>query len=100
MVSGVDMRLASCVRRSLFPRQEEQLLPVRTFATVKELCHALLDLDERYNRAWPIERHGFRSLTDAGRQYYADATSSLDLRLARTDGTRRPTGPVGIRCRR
>ena len=40
---------------------KENLLWVRTFATVEELRQALLAFREVYNRTWLIERHGFRS---------------------------------------
>ena len=40
---------------------KENLLWVRTFATVEELRLALLEFRERYNEHWLIERHGHRS---------------------------------------
>jgi transposase InsO family protein len=40
---------------------KEQLLWVRSFATVEELRRALLAFQERYNREWLIERHGHRT---------------------------------------
>jgi putative transposase len=52
---------------------KEQLLWVRTFATVEELRLALLEWAELYNREWLIERHGHRSPAEARRAYYADA---------------------------
>jgi putative transposase len=39
---------------------KENLLWVRSFATVEELRWALLAFREAYNAAWLIERHGFR----------------------------------------
>ena len=39
---------------------KENLLWVRTFATVEELRQALLAFREIYNATWLIERHGFR----------------------------------------
>jgi putative transposase len=39
---------------------KENLLWVRTFATVEELRRALLAFREVYNATWLIERHGFR----------------------------------------
>ena len=39
---------------------KENLLWVRSFASVEELRHALLAFREVYNRTWLIERHGFR----------------------------------------
>ena len=40
---------------------KEQLLWVERFATVEDLRQALLSFQERYNRAWLIQRHGHRS---------------------------------------
>jgi putative transposase len=40
---------------------KENLLWVRSFATVEELRQALLAFRETYNATWLIERHGFRS---------------------------------------
>lgn len=48
-----------CVERFI-RTLKEQLLWVSSFQTVEELRQALLDFKERYNRAWLIERHGFR----------------------------------------
>jgi putative transposase len=42
---------------------KENLLWVRTFATVAELRQALLAFREAYNATWLIERHGFRPPT-------------------------------------
>ena len=39
---------------------KENLLWVRSFATVEELRRALLAFREAYNATWLIERHGFR----------------------------------------
>ena len=39
---------------------KENLLRVRSFATVEELRRALLAFREAYNATWLIERHGFR----------------------------------------
>jgi putative transposase len=39
---------------------KENLLWVRTFATVEELRGALLAFRETYNTTWLVERHGFR----------------------------------------
>lgn len=39
---------------------KENLLWVRSFATVEELRQALLAFRETYNTSWLIERHGFR----------------------------------------
>ena len=42
---------------------KENLLWVRSFATVEELRQALLAFRETYNATWLIERHGFRPPT-------------------------------------
>ena len=42
---------------------KEQLLWVKTFATVEELRFTLLAFRERYNREWLAERHGHRTPT-------------------------------------
>jgi putative transposase len=39
---------------------KENLLWVRTFDTVEQLRHALIEFREIYNTTWLIERHGFR----------------------------------------
>ena len=40
---------------------KENLLWVRSFATVAELADALREFRRRYNDQWLIERHGFRT---------------------------------------
>jgi putative transposase len=40
---------------------KENLLWVRTFDTVEQLRHALIEFRDVYNSTWLIERHGFRS---------------------------------------
>ena len=40
---------------------KEQLLWVRSFDTVEELRHALLEFKARYNREWLCERHGHQT---------------------------------------
>jgi transposase InsO family protein len=40
---------------------KEQLLWLRFFPTVAELCEALADFRIRYNQHWRLERHGYRS---------------------------------------
>jgi putative transposase len=40
---------------------KENLLWVRTFATIEELRQAVLAFKERYNRTWIIERHGYKT---------------------------------------
>ena len=49
---------------------KEQLLWVRTFATVEELRLALIGWAELYNHGWLIERHGFRPPAEARRTFY------------------------------
>ncbi|WP_145272445.1 hypothetical protein [Tautonia plasticadhaerens] len=39
---------------------KEQLLRIRTFATVAELVEALGEFKRRYNERWRIGRHGHR----------------------------------------
>jgi transposase InsO family protein len=40
---------------------KENLLWVRTFATVAELIEALREFRRRYNEQWLIQRHGYRA---------------------------------------
>ncbi|NOJ79064.1 hypothetical protein HNV28_12050 [Myxococcus xanthus] len=47
---------------------KEQLLWVRTFATVEELRLALLEWAYRYNEHWLLERHNFLSPSQARRE--------------------------------
>ena len=47
---------------------KENLLWVRTFATIEELRQALLAFRETYNTTWLIERHGFLSPADYRRR--------------------------------
>jgi putative transposase len=49
---------------------KEQLLWVKTFATVEALRLAVIAWAELYNREWMIERHGFRSPSAARREFY------------------------------
>jgi transposase InsO family protein len=44
---------------------KENLLWVRGFATVAELAEALREFRRRYNEQWLIERHGFRTPSQA-----------------------------------
>jgi transposase InsO family protein len=53
---------------------KEQLLWIRSFATIEELRRALIDWAELYNERWMIERHQHRSPTQARREYYAANT--------------------------
>lgn len=48
---------------------KEQLLWVKSFATVEELRLALLAWADLYNREWMIERHGFKSPAAARRAF-------------------------------
>ena len=40
---------------------KENLLRIRSFATVPELVEALREFKRQYNEQWVIERHGFRT---------------------------------------
>jgi putative transposase len=40
---------------------KENLLWIRRFASIEELRQALLEFRHRYNRAWIVERHGYRT---------------------------------------
>ena len=40
---------------------KEQLLWIESFATVEELCLALVAFKQRYNDQWLVERHGHRT---------------------------------------
>jgi transposase InsO family protein len=44
---------------------KENLLWVRSFATVAELAEALREFKRNYNQQWLIERHGFRTPAQA-----------------------------------
>jgi len=56
---------------------KEQLLWVRSFATVEDLRLALVAWAELYNREWMIERHGFRSPAAARRELYGHGDAKL-----------------------
>jgi hypothetical protein len=56
---------------------KENLLWIRPFATVAELVDALPEFKRRYNQQWLIERHGFRSSSQA-RAYLAAASRPLE----------------------
>jgi hypothetical protein len=56
---------------------KEQLLWVRTFATVEELCLAIIAWAELYNREWMIERHGFKSPNAARREFYQRSDAKI-----------------------
>ena len=53
---------------------KEQLLWVRSFASVEELRLALLEWAELYNEQWLIERHGHRTPAQARRDFEAVTT--------------------------
>jgi putative transposase len=53
---------------------KEQLLWVRSFASVEELRLALLEWAELYNEQWLIERHGHRTPAQARRDFEAATT--------------------------
>jgi putative transposase len=53
---------------------KEQLLWIRSFATIEELRCALIDWAELYNERWMIERHAHKSPAQARREYYAANT--------------------------
>jgi hypothetical protein len=63
---------------------KENLLWVRHFATVAQLVEALREFRRRYNEQWLIERHGYRTPSEA----------RLDL------GTGVGALQAGARCRR
>jgi len=50
---------------------KEQLLWIRSFATVEELRMALIEWAELYNERWLIERHGHRTPAQARRDFEA-----------------------------
>ncbi|MCC5870213.1 MAG: DDE-type integrase/transposase/recombinase [Gammaproteobacteria bacterium] len=54
---------------------KEQLLWVRTFATVEELRLALIEWAELYNEQWLIERHGHRTPAQARRDFESVETA-------------------------
>lgn len=53
---------------------KEQLLWIRSFATIEELRRALIDWAELYNERWMIERHQHQSPAHVRRAYYAANT--------------------------
>jgi transposase InsO family protein len=55
---------------------KEQLLWVRTFQTVEELCLALHDWLRLYNTQWLVERHGFRSPIQVRRDFLATSVAA------------------------
>ena len=55
---------------------KEQLLWVRHFETIEELRQALLDFKERYNTAWIMERHGYKTPRQAFEDRQAAAAAA------------------------
>ena len=55
---------------------KENLLWVRSFATVEELRLALLEFKELYNHHWLIERHGYRTPAQARQQKLAQVAEA------------------------
>jgi transposase InsO family protein len=55
---------------------KENLLWIRTFATVAELVEALREFKRRYNGQWLIERHGYRTPAQV-RRGHAGSTSAV-----------------------
>jgi hypothetical protein len=53
---------------------KENLLWIRPFATVAELAEALREFRRRYNEQWLIERHGFRTPSQARGDFTAAST--------------------------
>jgi hypothetical protein len=53
------------VAERLIRTLKENLLWLRPLATVAELAEALREFRRRYNREWLIERHGFRTPSQA-----------------------------------
>ena len=53
------------VAERFIPTLNENLLWVRHFATVAELAEALRQFERTYNEQWLIERHGFRTPSQA-----------------------------------
>jgi putative transposase len=49
---------------------KEQVLWIRSFATIEELRRALIDWAELYNERWMIERHQHKSPAQVRREYY------------------------------
>ena len=54
---------------------KENLLWVRSFATVAELVEALREFRLRYNEQWLIERHGYRTPAQVRRGYAGSASA-------------------------
>lgn len=55
---------------------KEQLLWVKHFATVEELRLALLDFKKRYNTAWIMERHGYKTPRQAYEAHQAASAAA------------------------
>ena len=55
------MTLANGCAERFIRTLKENLLWVRSFATVEELRLALLAFKQTYNQSWIIERHGYKT---------------------------------------
>ena len=55
---------------------KENLLWVRSFATVEELRLALLEFKDLYNHHWIIERHGYRTPAQARQEKLAQVAEA------------------------
>ena len=55
------MTLANGCAERFIRTLKENLLWVRSFATVEELRLALLAFKQTYNQSWIIERHGYQT---------------------------------------
>lgn len=62
-----------CVERAI-RTLKEQLLWIRSFATVEELRCALIEWAQLYNERWMVERHQHKSPAQVRREYYAAQT--------------------------
>jgi hypothetical protein len=83
------------VAEGLIRTLKENLLWVRHFATVAELTEALREFRRRYNREWLIERHGFRSPSQARATSAADRRDSILTRRAKGRVSHRPIDHAG-----
>ena len=71
---------------------KENLLWVRPFATVAELVEALREFKRRYNEQWLIERHGYRTPSQARQAMTPALLSRLISRGAA--GEEAPSNPI------
>jgi transposase InsO family protein len=61
LVSVVRRPKGNGVSERFIRTLNEQLFWIRHFATVEELRLALLELKEKYNRQWLVEKHDYRT---------------------------------------